>query len=98
MRSMATAPGRWVDACQEILRSDPALERRLHVLAYLPESTELLIECELPSLAAIPTMAGYRYVKTKGLQPEPRKQTDIRRRYELLIARYVLRALSEASN
>jgi restriction system protein len=64
---------------------------------YLPESGELYVEYELPRQDVIPAVAGYRYVKTKDQTvPEPRKDTEIKKLYERLIARVALRTLAEA--
>jgi len=45
----------------------------------------------------IPTVAAYRYVRSKGLvQPEPRKEAEIKKLYGELIALVTLRTLAEA--
>lgn len=64
---------------------------------YLPESRELLVEYELPRQQVIPEVTGYRYLKSKAvIQPDPRKDTEIKKLYEKLIARVALRTLAEA--
>jgi len=64
---------------------------------YIPESRELWVEYELPRQEVIPAVTGYRYVKTKDvIQPEPRKETEVNKLYEKLIARVALRTLAEA--
>ena len=64
---------------------------------YRPEARELLVEYELPRQEVIPAVTGYRYLKTKDLiQPEPRKESEIKKLYEKLIARVALRTLAEA--
>jgi restriction system protein len=64
---------------------------------YVPESRELWVEYDLPGQQVIPAAAGYRYVKSKDvIQPEPRKDAEIRKLYEQLIARVALRTLAEA--
>lgn len=64
---------------------------------YIPESRELWVEYELPRQEVIPAVVGYRYVKTKDvLQPEPRKESEVNKLYEKLIARVALRTLAEA--
>ena len=64
---------------------------------YVPESRELWVEYELPRQEVIPAVTGYRYVKTKDvIQPEPRKETEVNKLYEKLIARVALRTLAEA--
>ena len=64
---------------------------------YRPEAMELLVEYELPRQDAIPAVVGYRYVKSKDLvQPEPRRDADIKKLYADLLARVTLRTLAEA--
>jgi restriction system protein len=64
---------------------------------YIPEARELWVEYELPRQQVIPAMTGYRYVKSKDvIQPEPRKDAEIKKLYEKLIARVALRTLAEA--
>jgi len=64
---------------------------------YVPEAGELWVEYELPRQQVVPEVTGYRYVKTKDLiQPEPRKDTEIKKLYENLIAQVALRTLAEA--
>ncbi|MGH8390526.1 MAG: restriction endonuclease [Pseudomonas sp.] len=64
---------------------------------YRPEAGELLVEYELPRQSAVPIVAAYRYVRSKDfVQPEPRKEAEIKKLYEELIARVALRTLAEA--
>jgi restriction system protein len=64
---------------------------------YIPESRELWVEYELPRQDVIPAVTGYRYVKARDvIHPEPRKETEINKLYEKLIARVALRTLAEA--
>lgn len=64
---------------------------------YRSEARELLIEYELPRQDVIPTVAAYRYVRSKDLvQPEPRKEAEVKKLYGELIARVTLRTLAEA--
>ncbi len=64
---------------------------------YRPELREVLIQYELPPRSTVPQVVAYRYVKSKNLiQPEPRKDTDIKKLYSQLIARVTLRTLAEA--
>jgi restriction system protein len=64
---------------------------------YLPESRELYVEYELPRQDVIPAVTGYRYVKNKDeVVPVPRKDTEVNKLYEKLIARVALRTLAEA--
>jgi restriction system protein len=64
---------------------------------YRPEARELLVEYELPRQDVVPAVASYWYVKTKDVvQPGPRKDSEIRKLYEKLLARVTLRTLAEA--
>jgi len=64
---------------------------------YVPEASELWVEYELPRQQVIPVAAAYRYVKSKdAIQPEPRKDAEIKKLYERLITRVALRTLAEA--
>lgn len=64
---------------------------------YRPEASELLVEYELPQQDVIPAVAAYRYVKSTDLvQPEPRKDAEVKKQYGHLIARVTLRTLAEA--
>jgi restriction system protein len=64
---------------------------------YVPEAGELWVEYELPRQQVVPEVTGYRYVKTKDLiQPEPRKDAEVRKLYANLIAQVALRTLAEA--
>jgi restriction system protein len=64
---------------------------------YRPEARELLVEYELPRQDVVPAMASYRYVKTKDVvQADPRKEAEVKKLYERLLARVTLRTLAEA--
>lgn len=64
---------------------------------FRPEARELLIEYELPRQDVVPAVTGYKYLKTKDeIQPIPRKDTEIKKVYEKLVARVALRTLAEA--
>ncbi|MGD0555115.1 MAG: restriction endonuclease [Streptosporangiaceae bacterium] len=64
---------------------------------YISESRELLVEYELPRQEVVPSVTGYRYLKTKDtIHPEPRKKAEIDKLYEKLLARVALRTLAEA--
>jgi CHAT domain/Restriction endonuclease len=63
---------------------------------YRPEVRELLIEYELPRSDVIPVVEAYRYVRSMGLvQPQPRRERDIKDLYAKLIASVTLRTLAE---
>lgn len=64
---------------------------------FRPEARELLIEYELPRQDVVPAVTGYKYLKTKNeIQPVPRKDAEIKKVYERLVARVALRTLAEA--
>jgi restriction system protein len=64
---------------------------------FRPEARELLVEYELPRQSVVPAVTGYRYLKTKDdIQPLPRKDAEIKKLYEMLVARVALRTLAEA--
>jgi restriction system protein len=68
-----------------------------YAAVFRPEARELLIECELPRQEVVPTVTAYRFARTKKLvQPEPRKESEVKKLYEQVLARVVLRTLAEA--
>ena len=91
-------PEAFVDAVQKALATSVFPEGLDGSCAaqYVPESGELWVEYELPRQQVVPEVTGYRYVKTKDLiQPEPRKDAEIKKLYEKLIAQVALRTLAE---
>ena len=95
----ADGPSLFVAAVQQALATSTYPDG-LHgscAAMFRPEAGELLIEYELPRQDAVPAVAAYRYVKTKDVvQPEPRKDAEIKKLYGQLIARVALRTLAEA--
>jgi restriction system protein len=95
----AHGPEALVAAVQQALASS-VYPNGLHgscAAMYRPEAAEMLIEYELPRQSVVPAVAAYRYLKTKdAVQPEPRKDAEIKKLYEKLIARVTLRTLAEA--
>lgn len=64
--------------------------------AYMSDSQELVIEYELPSLSVIPTVAEYRYVKTKDvIEEKPRKPSETKELYQDVVASVALRTIHE---
>jgi restriction system protein len=56
----------------------------------------VVVEFELPAQQVIPTVRGYRYVKTRdAIDPLPRPATEVKQRYARLIACIALRTLHE---
>jgi len=69
---------------------------RTYQVAYRPENRDVVVEFELPPQQVIPTVRGYRYVRTRdAIDPLPRPAADIRLRYARLIACVALRTLHE---
>ncbi|TWD79261.1 restriction system protein [Kribbella amoyensis] len=62
--------------------------------AYVPESTLLAVEWDLPDVSVIPTEAAYRYdAEQDAVVAEPRPDREIRLLYQQLVAQCALRAL-----
>lgn len=69
---------------------------RHYQVAYRPENRDVVVEAELPSQQVIPATRGYRYVKTRdAIDPLPRPENEVKRRYARLIASVALRTLHE---
>jgi|SRR5579863_334081 len=79
-----------------VLEDDLAYEdHEPHVrVAFVPESKQLVVEYQLPTIDVIPNDAGYKYIK-KGdeIQAIPRKQPETRKLYRDLLAQLACRAL-----
>jgi restriction system protein len=65
-------------------------------VAYVPESAQLVVEYELPTIVVVPTVAEYRYVKTRDEQTEKaRPQKEVRSQYASVVAQVALRTVHE---
>lgn len=65
-------------------------------VAYVPESRQLVVEIELPSLEVIPDVKLFKYVKSRDeITSTKRAQADVRRIYADLIAQTSLRTIHE---
>jgi restriction system protein len=65
-------------------------------VAYRPENPDVVVEFELPAQKVIPSVRGYRYVRTRdAIDPLPRPIGEIKARYARLIACIALRTLYE---
>ena len=65
-------------------------------VAYVPESKQLVVELELPSVAVIPEAAEYRYVKTKDeITQKPRSKSSRQELFSSVIAQITIRTLHE---
>jgi restriction system protein len=61
---------------------------------YVPESTLLALEWQLPGVDIVPTQKTYRYVKARdAIESSPRAVSEIRQIYQKLVAQIALRAL-----
>src|SRR5205807_2654882 len=58
-----------------------------HKIAFVPESKQLVIEYELPSVTIIPTARQYRYVRARdAIEESPRPATQIKALYASIVA------------
>lgn len=65
-------------------------------IAYSPESKQLVIDYELPTLDIIPKEAEYKYQKSKdSIEAKPRKAADIKDLYQDVVAAISLRTIHE---
>ena len=65
-------------------------------IAYVPESKELVIEYELPTSSVIPTVADFKYIKSKDvIEEKPRKPSEIKDLYQDIVTSITLRSLHE---
>jgi restriction system protein len=65
-------------------------------VGYRPQNHDVVVEFELPSQQVVPTVRGYRFVKTRDvIDPLPRPTTEVKQRYARLIASVALRVLHE---
>ncbi len=64
--------------------------------AYVPESKQLVVEYDLPSIEVIPEASTYKYVKRKDeIGPSPRPAAQRRALYGSIVAQVTLRTLHE---
>jgi restriction system protein len=65
-------------------------------LAYVPESRQAVVEYELPTVAIIPPVRAYKYVKSSDTITEsPRPQTQIKSLYAQAVAQIAIRTVHE---
>jgi restriction system protein len=90
-----------IDYFTTVLENDVVLEEHPPNVrvAFVPESKQLVVEYQLPTIEVIPTDAGYKYIK-KGddIQATPRKLPEVRRLYRDLLAQLACRALYAVAN
>lgn len=67
-----------------------------HRVAYVPESAQLVVEYELPTLEAIPQVREYRYVKARDeTTSTARPVKDVRAQYASVVAQVALCTVHE---
>jgi restriction system protein len=67
-----------------------------HKMAFVPESKQLVVEYELPSVDAIPTDKLYRYVKARdAIEETARPATQVKALYSSVVAQVTIRTLHE---
>ncbi len=92
----AASPQAVIDYFTTVLKRDvifPGQSRNVRV-AFVEESKQLVVESQLPELDAIPTDAGYKYLrKTDDIEPIARKLPEIRKLYRDLLAQLACRTL-----
>jgi len=65
-------------------------------LAYVPESMQLVVELELPTISVVPTAKAYKYVKSRDeVSVAARPATQIKGLYADVMAQVALRTLHE---
>lgn len=65
-------------------------------VAYNSESSELVVEYDLPEVQVIPSETEYRYVKTRdSIESKSRKPPEIKQLYQDIVAAIALRTLHE---
>lgn len=65
-------------------------------LAYVPGSRQAVVEYELPTVAVVPAVKAYRYVKTSDTVAEtPRPQAQIKTLYASVVAQVAIRTVHE---
>jgi restriction system protein len=69
---------------------------KTHRIAFVPESKQLVVEYELPSLDAIPTDKQYRYVKARdAIENTDRPHSWVKTMYASVVAQTTIRTLHE---
>lgn len=69
---------------------------RTHRMAFVPESKQLVVELELPSIEVVPKIKQYRYVKARdAMEESARLQTQVNGLYASVVAQVTLRSVHE---
>ncbi len=65
-------------------------------MAFVPESKQLVVEYELPSIAIVPVQKAFKYVRARdAIDETPRPAAQIKRLYSQIVAQTALRSLHE---
>ncbi len=65
-------------------------------VAYLPEPKEVVVEYELPTVSIVPSIAEYKYTKSKDVIDEkPRKSVEVKDLYLDIVSAVCLRTIHE---
>jgi restriction system protein len=65
-------------------------------VAFVPESRQVVVDYELPTIKAVPRIASYKYVKAhNNFEAKERKPTEIKDDYQQIVAAIALRTLWE---
>jgi restriction system protein len=65
-------------------------------IAFVPESRQLVVEYELPTVAIVPAVRQYKYVKARdAVEDSPRPATQIKALYAQVVAQTTLRTIHE---
>ncbi|TCC39063.1 restriction endonuclease [Kribbella capetownensis] len=74
--------------------AEPLDFRRRRRVGYVPESTLLAVEWDLPDVSVVPAEASYRYDRSlDAVLAVPRPEKELRLLYQQLVAQLALRAL-----
>lgn len=94
----AGVPDAVVDYCTLVLQASdyPGDLPRHTKLAYVPESKQLVIEADLPTVDSVPDVEAYKYVRAKDeIASTPRSAIQRKALYASVIAQVTLRTLHE---
>jgi restriction system protein len=76
--------------------SYPSRFPKTYKMAFVPESKQLVVEYELPSMEIVPHIKSFRYVKTRdAVEESPRPAAQAKRLYSSVVAQTTLRSLHE---
>jgi restriction system protein len=91
-------PAAIIDYCRLVLEQSnyPAAFPKAAKVAYAPESKQLVVEYDCPTIDVVPEIAAYKYTKSKDeVTTTPRPTSQRRALYASVIAQLTLRTLHE---